>query len=176
LYRSAESMKIKILLSWAFLLVFIACKKENVNDDSIYGTWIYQQVELLSDENPKTLPLTGSFVFQASDRSILAGGTLYGEKLACLAELPRVGGDDENLQPFTQAEKIYFTESTTVDNYNFRNFFNGIYGYEIQGGLINYSSLTMSLNKENEMTIQLTNTAAALVNSYSTVSIKLVKQ
>jgi hypothetical protein len=169
-------MKLKYLLGWAILLVFIACKKESVNDDSIYGTWTYQQVELLSDDNPKTLPLTGSFVFQASDRSILVGGTLYGEKLACVAELPGVGGDDENLLPVKQTEKIYFTESTTDDNYNFRNFYNGIYGYEIQGGLINYSGLTMSLNKDNEMTIQLTNTAASLVNSYSTVSIKLEKQ
>jgi hypothetical protein len=169
-------MKIKNLLTWAFLLVFIACKKESVNNDSIYGTWTYQQVELLSDENPKTLPLTGSFVFQASDRSILAGGTLYGEKLACLAELPRVGGDDENLQPFKQTEKIYFTESTTEDNYNFRNFYNGIYGYEIQGGLINYSSISMSLNKDNEMTIELPNPASSLINSYSLISIKLKKQ
>lgn len=169
-------MKMKILLSWAILLVCIACKKENVNDDSIYGTWTYQQVELLSDDNPKTLPLSGSFVFQASDRLILAGGTLYGEKLACVAELPKVGGDDENLQPFKEKQKIYFTESTHKDNYNFRNFYNGIYGYEIQGGLINYSSLAMSLNKENEMTIQLTNSAAVLINSYSVVTIKLVKQ
>lgn len=72
-------MKFKFLLNWAILLVFIACKKETVNDASIYGTWTYQQVELLSDEKPKILPLSGSFVFQASDRSILAGGILYGE-------------------------------------------------------------------------------------------------
>jgi hypothetical protein len=83
--------------------------------------------------------------------------------------------DYENLQPFKQTEKIYFTESTTDDNYNFRNFYNGIYGYEIQGGLINYSGLTMSLNKDNEMTIQLTNNAS-LLNSYNIVSIKLIKQ
>lgn len=163
----------KILLTWAFLLVFIACKKENVNDDSIYGTWTFQQVELLSDDNPKTLPLSGSFVFQASDRSILAGGTLYGEKLACVAELPRVGGDNENLQPFKEIQKIYFTESTHKDNYNFRNFYNGIYGYEIQGGLINYSSISMSVNKDNEMTIELPNSASTLINSYSLISIKL---
>jgi hypothetical protein len=176
LHHSAESMKLKFLLVWACLLVFFSCKKENVNDDSIFGTWTYQQVELLSDDTSLTLPLTGIFVFQASDRSFLAGGTSYGEKLACQAELPNVGGDDNNLQPFIQSEKIYFTESTYVDNYNFRNFYNGIYGYEVQGGLINYSNITMSLSKDNEMTIEMTNGAASLTNSYSLISIKLTKK
>lgn len=176
MHHSAESMKLKYLLVWACLLVFFSCKKENVNDDSIFGTWTYQQVELLNDDKPQTLPLSGNFVFMASDRTFLAGGTNYGEKLACQAELPRVGGSDDNLQPFKQAEKIYFTESIHVDNYNFRNFYSGIYGYEIQGGLIDYSSISMSLNKDNEMTIELTNTAAALTNSYSLISIKLTKK
>jgi hypothetical protein len=166
----------KLLSGLLFLIMLTSCKKENLYDDSIFGTWTYQQVELLSDDMPKTIQFSGDFKFEASDQSILAGGTLYGEKLACIAQIPEVGGSDDNLQASSHSEKIYFTESTTDENYNFKNFYNGIYGYAVQGGLIQYAGVKMSLNKEDQMTIEITNTGASLTNSYSLISIKLSRK
>lgn len=143
------------ILALLLLCLGSSCRKEFLEEETLMGTWNYTEVDWVSYDTTLVFPLSGQFIFKPSDRQILAGGTLYGEALMAEATLPKNVGTENAPAYVADVHTVYFTS----DNYNLsvndRSIYNAIIGWEISGGLIDYTPITLQMKEDGDIRVML---------------------
>ena len=131
------------------------CLKEKLDPESITGTWQYDEVQFLGNSADSIVKFPGTFSFKKSTSTYNAGGTVYGDFCDGSGDFPalsqRLDGPSY-INMFTIDFKL--TKAQEPSNYNFRDFYSGVYGYLYQG-TNDYGPIRMCLISDNEMNIQL---------------------
>jgi len=121
----------------ALACLLSSCFKEKLDPENIAGSWQYDEVRFTGIKSDSMVPLKGIFTFQKSTSTYNAGGTVYGDFCMGSGDFPGLlevsPGND-----LISKGKIDFslTKAHEPDNYNYRNFYTGVYGYLYQG--LNY--------------------------------------
>jgi len=142
------------LLYLALAFLFSSCLKEKLDPANIEGNWEYEAVRFTGNKSDSTVPFKGNFTFQKSTSTYNAGGTVYGDFCAGSGDFPTLAevspGND-----IIGSRKIDFnlTKAQEPDNYNYRNFYTGRYGYLYQG-LNSYGFVRMCLISKDEINIR----------------------
>jgi len=130
------------------------CLKEKLDPESINGSWKYEEVQFLGNTADSSVKLSGTFTFSKSTSSYNAGGTVYGDFCDGKGDFPILF---QYLSGPTTISKNFIefklTKAHEPDNYNYRDFYTGVYGYLYQG-LNYYAPIRMSLISENEINMQ----------------------
>jgi hypothetical protein len=141
------------------LLVFVSgilssCLKEKLDPENIEGTWQYETVRYTGNYSDTMVKQKGTFSFKKSTNVYNAGGTVYGDFCEGSGDFPSLSvGNGGTGQLFQRKIDFSLTKPSEPSNYNYRNLYEGSYGYFSQG-LNNYGFVRMSMISKDEVNIR----------------------
>lgn len=139
-------------LFFAFLLS--SCLKEKLDPESLSGSWKYEAARFTGNKADSLVPLEGVFTFQKSTGTYNAGGTVYGDFCMGSGDFPGLNEKNPGSKAFTYKQDMNLTKAHEPDNYNYRNFYTGVYGFLYQGTNY-YAPIRISMVSKNEIVIRL---------------------
>ncbi len=144
-----------ILFGFFILLSLSSCKKEKLDVDSLTGSWKYSEVQYTGNFADSTTIQSGIFTFKKSTETLSAGGTVYGEELEGIGDFPALfeGVNGEPLADVTKEFKL--SKQADPSNYNYKNFYTGIYAYKNFSQQIDYGFMRISMKSKDEIVIRL---------------------
>ena len=149
-------MPLKLVLYTVFFcsILLWGCSKEEIISPEIYGTWTYKKVQLLGANLDTTVAFEGKIVFEKSTRTYMAGGTQYGKDLSAKAELPLVHYNPA-IDLYKVEREIFFGNEDRPRNFNYKDTFEGVFGWELVTGLNTYNFLQMSRPEANKIYLKI---------------------
>jgi hypothetical protein len=165
---------IRSILSCLLFLLFASCGKEELIGPELIGTWSYTSVHLRSATIDTVVKLSGIMIFEKSVKTYNAGGTEYGQSISARVQFPSVAAT----KPLTFGKydkEVFIGNSENVTNYNYKNTFDGVYGYKDLYDRIGYGYIKMTMPSKGKLNFILEDGAQFSSVPFSNFYIELTK-